>query len=67
MLYETHGLSILNLRYAHAFHISLLGHFDFLLYFQLKVRSSLLIAKKLYTAQQGLKYNSRLTLHHKDL
>lgn len=58
MLYEAHRLSILNLRRAHAFHISLLGHFNFLLYFQLKVRSSLWLAKKLYTTQWGLKHNS---------
>lgn len=31
MLHEAHGLSILDLRDSHPLHVSLLGHFDFLL------------------------------------
>lgn len=53
MLNEAHGLSILDLRCSHAFHISLLGHFNFLLYFELKVHSSLRQAKEVYTTQHN--------------
>lgn len=37
MLHKAHRLSIFDLRCAHAFHITLLGHFDFLLYVQFKI------------------------------